>query len=205
AAQATAPRAPPLASGPSLPAISPDMLQEGGNLGKYRLVRELGRGGMGVVYEALDTQLNRKVALKLMLTNPNADPKERALEEERFVQEAQLSAKLKHPNIVTVYEAGLLEGRQFLSMEMIEGQAFSEWRKTVTIRDQIRVLADGSGAVHHAHEQGILHRDLKPRNILVSASGHPYVTDFGLAKSLGKNVHHSLTGSGAVVGTPADM
>ena len=193
-------------SGPSLPVIAAtDNLQVGSVLGKYRLVRELGRGGMGVVYEALDTQLNRKVALKLMLTNPNADPKERALEEERFVQEAQLSAKLKHPNIVTVYEAGLLEGRQFLSMEMIEGQAFSEWRKTVTIRDQIRVLADVSGAVHHAHEQGILHRDLKPRNILVSASGHPYVTDFGLAKSLGKNVHHSLTGSGAVVGTPAYM
>ncbi|HVE39481.1 MAG TPA: protein kinase [Planctomycetota bacterium] len=196
----------PVVSGPSLPAIAAtDNLQAGSMLGKYRLVRELGRGGMGVVFEAVDTQLNRKVALKLMLTNPNADPKERALEEERFVQEAQLSAKLKHPNIVTVYEAGLLEGRQFLSMEMIEGQAFSDWRKTVTIRDQIRVLADVSGAVHHAHEQGILHRDLKPRNILVSASGHSYVTDFGLAKSLGKNVHHSLTGSGAVVGTPAYM
>jgi WD40 repeat protein/serine/threonine protein kinase len=196
----------PAVSGPSLPAIaSTDNLQVGSMLGKYQLVRELGRGGMGVVFEAVDTQLNRKVALKLMLTNPNADPKERALEEERFVQEAQLSAKLKHPNIVTVYEAGLLEGRQFLSMEMIEGQAFSDWRKTVTIRDQIRVLADVSGAVHHAHEQGILHRDLKPRNVLVSGSGHSYVTDFGLAKSLGKNVHHSLTGSGAVVGTPAYM
>jgi WD40 repeat protein/predicted Ser/Thr protein kinase len=196
----------PLGSGPTLPAITvPDPLIEGGQLGKYRLVRELGRGGMGVVYEALDAQLNRKVALKLMLSNPNADPKERALEEERFVQEAQLSAKLKHPHIVTVYEAGLLEGRQFLSMEMIEGQAFNDWRKTVTLREQIRVLADVSGAVHHAHEQGILHRDLKPRNILVSAAGHAYVTDFGLAKSLGKNVHHSLTGSGAVVGTPAYM
>jgi WD40 repeat protein/serine/threonine protein kinase len=196
----------PVVSGPTLPAISvPDPLSDGGHLGKYKLLRELGRGGMGVVYEALDSQLNRKVALKLMLSNPNADPKERALEEERFVQEAQLSAKLKHPNIVTVYEAGLLDGRQFLSMEMIEGQAFNEWRKTVTIRQQIQVLADVAGAVHHAHEQGILHRDLKPRNILVSSSGHAYVTDFGLAKSLGKNVHQSLTGSGAVVGTPAYM
>jgi WD40 repeat protein/serine/threonine protein kinase len=196
----------PAQSGPILPALTvPDLLTQGGQLGKYQLIRELGRGGMGVVYEALDSQLNRKVALKLMLTNPNADPKDRALEEERFVQEAQLSAKLKHPNIVSVYEAGLLEGRQFLSMEMIVGSAFNEWRKTVTIRQQIQVVADVSEAVHHAHEQGILHRDLKPRNILVSSSGHAYVTDFGLAKSLGKNVHHSLTGSGAVVGTPAYM
>ena len=200
------PSGPPITSAPSLPAVATsDPLNEGGQLGKYRLLRELGRGGMGVVYEAVDAQLNRKVALKLMLTNPNADPKERALEEERFVQEAQLSAKLKHPHIVAVYEAGLLEGRQFLSMEMIEGQAFNDWRKTVTIRDQIKVLADVSSAVHHAHEQGILHRDLKPRNILVTGSGHAYVTDFGLAKSLGKNVHQSLTGSGAVVGTPAYM
>src|SRR6185295_8581129 len=198
--------APPVHSGPQLPIVStPDPLMEGGHLGKYQLLRELGRGGMGVVYEALDSQLNRKVALKLMLSNPNADPKERALEEERFVQEAQLSAKLKHPNIVTVYEAGLLDGRQFLAMEMFEGQAFNDWRKTVTIRDQIQVLSDVSSAVHHAHEQGILHRDLKPRNILVSSAGHAYVTDFGLAKSLGKNVHQSLTGSGAVVGTPAYM
>jgi len=196
----------PVHSGPTLPAISvPDPMSDGGSLGKYRLVRELGRGGMGVVYEAIDSQLNRKVALKLMLSNPNADPKERALEEERFVQEAQLSAKLKHPNIVTVYEAGLLDGRQFLSMEMIDGSAFNEWRKTVTIRQQVQTLADVASAVHHAHEQGILHRDLKPRNILVSGSGHAYVTDFGLAKSLGKNVHQSLTGSGAVVGTPAYM
>jgi WD40 repeat protein/predicted Ser/Thr protein kinase len=197
----------PAVSGPTLPAMTvPDpMASDGGRLGKYVLVRELGRGGMGVVYEAVDSQLNRKVALKLMLPNPNADPKERALEEERFVQEAQLSAKLKHPNIVTVYEAGLLDGRQFLSMEMIDGQAFNEWRKTVTIRQQIQTVADVASAVHHAHEQGILHRDLKPRNILVSSAGHPYVTDFGLAKSLGKNVHQSLTGSGAVVGTPAYM
>src|SRR6185295_10940192 len=196
----------PQYSGPQLPAMTvPDPMADGGSLGKYKLLRELGRGGMGVVYEALDTQLNRKVALKLMLSNPNADPKERALEEERFVQEAQLSAKLKHPNIVTVYEAGLLDGRQFLAMEMIEGQAFNDWRKTVTIRQQIQTLADVASAVHHAHEQGILHRDLKPRNILVSSAGHAYVTDFGLAKSLGKNVHQSLTGSGAVVGTPAYM
>ena len=174
-------------------------------LGKYVLVGELGRGGMGVVYEAVDSQLNRKVALKLMLANPNMDPKDRQLELERFSQEAQLSAKLKHPNIVTVYEAGILEGRQFLAMELIEGRSFSDWRHGVSVRDQVAVLRDVALAVHHAHEQGILHRDLKPRNILVGSGNRAYVTDFGLAKSLGKNVNLSLTGSGAVVGTPAYM
>jgi WD40 repeat protein/predicted Ser/Thr protein kinase len=174
-------------------------------LGKYAIQGELGRGGMGVVYDALDTQLNRKVALKLMLANPNMDPKDRQLEVDRFIQEAQLSAKLKHPNIVTVYEAGLLDGRQYLAMELIEGSSFSDWRRGAPLRDQIAVVRDVALAVHHAHEQGILHRDLKPRNILVGPGNRPCVTDFGLAKSLGKNVNLSLTGSGAVVGTPAYM
>jgi serine/threonine protein kinase len=174
-------------------------------LGKYVLVGELGRGGMGVVYEALDSQLNRRVALKLMLASSNMESKERQLELERFAQEAQLSAKLKHPNIVTVYEAGVLEGRQFLAMELIEGRSFSEWRQGQSVRVQVGVLRDVAHAVHHAHEQGILHRDLKPRNILVGAGNRAFVTDFGLAKSLGKNVNLALTGSGAVVGTPAYM
>jgi serine/threonine protein kinase/sugar lactone lactonase YvrE len=176
-------------------------------LGKYQLLRELGRGGMGVVYEAVDPQLNRKVALKLMLSAAGTDPKEVTRDEERFVQEAQLSAKLKHPNIVTVYEAGVVEGRRFLAMELVEGQPFSDWRKEAgaPVKQQVQVLRDVAFAVHHAHEQGILHRDLKPRNILVGGGPHPYVTDFGLAKSLGAKHHHSLTGSGAVVGTPAYM
>jgi WD40 repeat protein/serine/threonine protein kinase len=177
-------------------------------LGKYALLKELGRGGMGVVYESMDTQLNRKVALKLMLTNPNADPKEASIEEERFIQESQLAAKLKHPNIVTVYEAGVLEGRRFLAMELIEGQPLSDWRRDSGLgtKDIVALLRDVAQAVHHAHEQGVLHRDLKPRNVLVGIGNHPYVTDFGLAKSLGAaKSAHSLTGSGTVVGTPAYM
>jgi predicted Ser/Thr protein kinase len=176
-------------------------------LGKYQLLRELGRGGMGVVYEARDTDLDRKVALKLMITPAGADPKEVAHDEERFVQEAQLTAKLKHPNIVTVYEAGILDGRRFIAMELVEGTPFSQWRKEsgAPLKGQVAVLRDVALAVHHAHEQGVLHRDLKPRNVLVSPDGHAYVTDFGLAKPLGTKVHASLTGSGAVVGTPAYM
>lgn len=189
----------------TLPSVDGSSASTATRLGKYVLVGELGRGGMGVVYEALDSQLNRKVALKLMLANPSMDSKDRQLELDRFIQEAQLSAKLKHPNIVTVYEAGVLEGRQFLAMELIEGRSFSDWRHGVSVRDQVGLIRDVAAAVHHAHEQGILHRDLKPRNILVGPANRAFVTDFGLAKSLGKNVNLSLTGSGAVVGTPAYM
>ncbi|HYE97396.1 MAG TPA: protein kinase, partial [Planctomycetota bacterium] len=207
APSATVALAPPSPAAPtvSLPPPEPRAPTGPTRLGKYALLGELGRGGMGVVYEALDTQLNRKVALKLMLANPNMDPRERQLELDRFVQEAQLSAKLKHPNIVAVYEAGVLEGRQYLAMELVEGKAFSDWKRESSLREQVTVIRDVASAVHHAHEQGILHRDLKPRNILVSPGPRAFVTDFGLAKSLGKNVNLSLTGSGAVVGTPAYM
>lgn len=176
-------------------------------LGKYTVIREIGRGGMGAVYEALDTQLNRKVALKLMLGHPNAAPEDVAVEEERFIREAKLAAQLKHDNIVSVYEAGVLDGRRYLAMELIEGKPFSLWRKAgpVPLRQQISVLRDVALAVHYAHEQGVLHRDLKPRNVLVGPNDRPYVMDFGLARPLAKDTNASLTASGMVVGTPSYM
>jgi len=177
-------------------------------LGKYEILRELGRGGMGVVYEALDNQLRRRVALKLLLGAPTADPHEAKMDEERFLREARLSANLsKHPHIVSVYEAGVLDGKRYLAMEMIDGLRMSAWRKagSTTIRQQVKLLRDVALAVHHAHKQKIIHRDLKPDNILVDAMGQPHVTDFGLAKSIGQNVRVSLTASGMVVGTPAYM
>ena len=177
-------------------------------LGKYTILRVLGRGGMGIVYEALDTELHRKVALKMMLGSPHADPEETRLDEERFLREARLSANLaKHPNVVGVYEAGVIEGRRFLAMEYIAGRPMSEWRRdgSVTIRRQVSLLRDVAVAVHHAHEHGIIHRDLKPENVLIDAKHQPHVTDFGLAKSAGKDVSLSLTISGMIVGTPAYM
>ncbi|HLY73752.1 MAG TPA: protein kinase [Planctomycetota bacterium] len=174
--------------------------------GKYQLVRELGRGGMGVVYEAVDTGLGRKVALKTMIVNPMADPKDAKLDEERFLREAQLSAGLsKHPHIVGVYEAGVIQGKRYLAMELVDGKPMSDWRDdpAVTLKQEVEVLRAAALAVHHAHEQGIIHRDLKPANILVDGKNEPHITDFGLAKLVGENLSVSLTGAGMVVGTPA--
>ncbi len=177
-------------------------------LGKYRVIRELGRGGMGMVFEALDTQLERKVALKLMFENPHADKEEQLQEEGRFVREGRMAANLKrHPNIVSVYEAGMLDGRYYIAMELIEGKPMSQWRRmgSVTIRQQVRLLRDVSLAVHHAHQNGIFHRDLKPANVLVDGKNKPFVADFGLAKEARRDVGASLTVSGKVLGTPSYM
>src|SRR4029079_3990322 len=149
------------------PALEPHLPQapvspELKHLGKYELLKELGRGSMGVVYEALDTSLNRKGALKLLHPLPGAGFRESAQDVQQFVKEAQLSANLpKHPHIVTVYEAGLLEHRHFIAMERIERPPLSAWRRksSVTIRQQARLLRDVALAVHHAHENGILHCD----------------------------------------------
>jgi len=177
-------------------------------LGKYVVVRELGRGGMGVVYEAEDSELGRRVALKMLLGSLHSDPQEAALEEERFIREARLSANLpKHPQIIGVYEAGVLEGRRFIAMEYVEGKQFSDWRRSgsITLRQQITVLRDTAMAIDHAHKHGIIHRDLKPANILVDRRNHPHVTDFGLAKRSNQSATLSLTSSGMVMGTPAYM
>lgn len=181
---------------------------EPGLLGKYRLLRKLGAGGMGEVWEAVDGILDRPVALKLLTVSPGTSPREAAQDEERFLREARLSARLpKHPHVVGVHEAGVAEGRRFLVMELIRGRHFGDWRRDVRgdLRVQVALLRDVALAVHHAHEHGIVHRDLKPQNILVDTAGVPHVTDFGLAKTLAMELGDSLTTSGMVVGTPSYM
>src|SRR5262245_50946347 len=176
-------------------------------LGRYTLVREIGRGGMGVVYEATDPQLQRNVALKLMLPRPHSDAAHVEAERQRFLREAQAIAKLKHPHIVTLYEAGTLQGKLFLAMELIQGAPFAAWwkQKARALPQNVAVLRDVALAVHHAHEKGILHRDLKPENILVGPDGQPHVMDFGLAKVMGANTEVSLTADGFSIGTPSYM
>jgi serine/threonine protein kinase len=177
-------------------------------VGRYRLVREAGRGAMARVFEAMDLELQRKVALKMLLGSPNAQPEEARLDEERFLREARLSAGLpKHPNIVGIYDAGVIGGRRFLAMEFVDGQPMDKWLKagSVSIGRPTTLLRDVALAVDHAHAHGIIHRDLKPANILVDASNQPHVMDFGLAKIVGQSVKASYTEGGFAVGTPAYM
>ncbi|HYE98903.1 MAG TPA: serine/threonine-protein kinase [Planctomycetota bacterium] len=177
------------------------------SLGKYKILRELGRGGMAVVFEAVDADLGRRVAVKLYHPRPEASPEQARVDEERFLREARLSAALpKHPNVVGVHDAAIDGERRYIVMELVDGRPFNDWIKEEKppLPRQIEVLRDVALAVHHAHEHGIVHRDLKPANILVTADGRPHVTDFGLAKvDVAGAV--SLTADGFAVGTPGYM
>ena len=187
-----------------------DAVGEPETIGKYRIVRVAGRGAMAKVYEGFDTELQRKVAVKVLMSSPNAATAEKAIEEERFLREARLCANLpKHPNIVGVYDAGVVDGRRYLAMEFIQGMPMEKWLKTgsitLTLGRPTSLLRDVALAVHHAHEHGVIHRDLKPANILVDPDNHPHVMDFGLAKMVGQNILASYTEGGLAVGTPAYM
>ena len=176
------------------------------SFGKYTLVREAGRGGMAVVYEAREGAA--RVALKMLLPSSRIDPKEAAVDEERFLREARLSQKIPaHPNIVSIRETGVVDGKRFIAMEFIDGREMGQWwRKSyASTRMQVRVLRDVALAIHHAHQHGVIHRDLKPANILIDDRNQPHVTDFGLARGLKRAGENSLTLEDRVVGTPHYM
>jgi serine/threonine protein kinase len=173
-------------------------------LGDYELLEVLGRGGMGIVYKARQRSLNRLVALKMILNGSFASAEDLS----RFRTEAKAAARLNHPHIVSVYEAGEHGGQAYFSMRFVEGQTLAALlaRGPMQPRDGARYLAAVARAVQYAHERGILHRDLKPSNILVDQNNEPHVTDFGLAKSVaGDGARSAKTATGAIVGTPAYM
>lgn len=168
-------------------------------VGPYKLGEELGRGGMGVVYKATHTQLKRTVALKMLLAGPENS---RALQ--RFEIEASSMARLKHPNIVEVFDVALGQDLAYMAMEFIEGSTLSErLERGVTLEEALQIAEKLGRALHHAHRMNIIHRDMKPGNVLLRENGEPALTDFGLAKALDENVGLSQTGT--LQGTPAYM
>ena len=164
---------PPLLPATDLPAIR-----------GYEVQGVLGRGGMGVVYKAWHLRLNRPVALKMLLAGPHAAPEQL----ERFLREAEAVAALRHPNIVQVYDVGDAGGCPYFTMELVEGGSLAQklaGAALAAVRCQAAALvAAVAGAIQVAHQSGIVHRDLTPANILLTADGTPKVTDFGLAHRL---------------------
>jgi hypothetical protein len=185
-----------VSAGPAAVYVPPELTVPG-----YELLGELGRGGMGVVLKARHLGLNRVVALKMVLAGPLAGANELA----RFRAEAGAVARLDHPHIVPLYEVGEHQGRPFFTMKLIEGSSLTEHlpRLVNDARVAAGLMAKVARAVHHAHQRGLIHRDLKPGNILLDADGSPYVSDFGLARRTEGDSH--LTQTGAVVGTPSYM
>jgi tetratricopeptide (TPR) repeat protein len=169
--------------------------------GDYRIVRELGRGGMGVVYEATQLSLSRNVALKVLPFHCLGDAERR----ERFDREAQAAARLDHSHIVPVYEVGEHAGYPFFSMKLIEGKPLADKLTSgpLSPRETAKIMLPVCRAIEAAHQRGVLHRDLKPSNILLDAGGQPQVTDFGLAKLF--DVGADVSKTNAAVGTPSYM
>ncbi|QJW94878.1 protein kinase domain-containing protein [Frigoriglobus tundricola] len=176
---------------------------EVGTLGPYRVVKQLGRGGMGAVYAALDTRLDRRLALKVMLPDCAAD----AEAKERFLREARAAAQVAHDNVVTVFEADERDGVPYIAMQYLEGYPLDEFLKRKgcpTVPQVLRIVRETAAGLAAAHKIGLVHRDIKPGNLWLEApGGRVKVLDFGLAKPV--HTAAELTARGMVVGTPAYM
>ncbi|MGC2353956.1 MAG: serine/threonine-protein kinase, partial [Candidatus Udaeobacter sp.] len=179
-------------------ARSPKIL---GDFGYYELLEEIGRGGQGVVYRAHQKSLNRTVALKVIGLGPWTT--EAHLK--RFRWEAEAAASLEHPCIVPIHEVGERDGQCYFSMKLVEGGQLDEVvrREPMPIRQAAESVAKVARTVHYAHEHGILHRDIKPGNILLDKNGEPHLTDFGLARLV--ETESTVTGTLEVLGTPSYM
>ncbi len=172
-----------------------------GELGDYELLEEVGRGGQGVVFRARQKSLNRTVALKVISLGQWASK----VHLKRFRREAEAAASLDHPCIVPIYEVGERDGQCYFSMKFVEGGQLDEVvrRAPISIRQAAELIAKVARTVHYAHEHGILHRDIKPGNILLDAKGEPHLTDFGLARLV--ETESTMTRTMEVLGTPSYM
>jgi serine/threonine protein kinase len=172
-----------------------------GDFGDYELLEEVGRGGQGVVFRARQKSLNRTVALKVISLGQWASKDHL----KRFRREAEAAASLDHPSIVPIYEVGERDGSCYFSMKFVEGGQLDEvvGRTPISVRHAAELIAKIARTVHYAHEHGILHRDIKPGNILLDSNGEPHLTDFGLARLL--DAQSSVTRTIDVLGTPGYM
>ncbi len=169
---------------------------------RYEFVRELGRGGMAVVYLARDTKHDREVAVKVLFPELAA-----SIGGDRFEREIKLAAKLQHPHILGLYDSGTADGLLFYVMPFVKGESLRDRldrASQLPIEDAIQITLEVSSALGHAHEQGIVHRDIKPENILLS-NGHSLVADFGIAKLASEGGAQKLTQTGMALGTPVYM
>ncbi|MHC5020468.1 MAG: protein kinase domain-containing protein [Planctomycetota bacterium] len=177
------------------------MGEPGKRLGPYELIAELGRGGMGVVFRARRADLAREVALKVLPIGATTELVA------RFRLEAQLAARLRHPNVVGVHDVGEADGQLYLAMDLIEGTSLDDALsdRLFTPREAAELILQVVEAVGHAHIRGVLHRDIKPGNVLLATDGTAHLADFGLARAVDTTASAKLSRSGTVLGTPAYM
>jgi len=187
------------------PSSDPAILDGLRQVGRYQIVRRIGEGGMGVVYEAKQDSPSRRVALKLLA--PFSGPEA----ERRFELEGELLGRLQHPGIARVYDAGTATTdhgtRAYLAMELVDGSELLEHANRLPMRERLMLVAEIADAVEHAHQRGVIHRDLKPANVLVEKSGRPMVLDFGIARALDADAEQitRMTQAGMIVGTLSYM
>jgi serine/threonine-protein kinase len=173
-------------------------------LGRYEVIKELGRGAMGVVYQGKDPKINRVTAIKTIRFEEEYDPEEAARMKEQFFREAETAGVLSHPNIVTIYDAGEDHDLSYIAMEFLEGGDLKEHASKealLPIRQTLELVADVADALGYAHEKGVVHRDIKPANLMLLNNGAIKITDFGIARA----VASSKTKTGVVKGTPFYM
>ena len=173
-------------------------------IGRYEILQLLGRGAMGLVYKARDPLINRVVAIKVVATSAALPPEAQAEFKERFFREAQAAGNLRHRNIVTIYDVGEEDGLPFMAQEFVDGKSLAQHLKErgkLPLREALTVAKQVSEGLAYAHEQGIVHRDIKPDNILLDSKGRAVITDFGVARIAASD----LTRTGEVLGTPTFM
>jgi serine/threonine-protein kinase len=175
-------------------------------LGPFLLLSEIGRGAFGSVWRALDQRLGRLVAIKLLLSQGGSAHDDAIA---RFHREAEAIARLRHPAIAAVHEVGVAGGHPYIAMDYVDGTTLAETLAPeggtgrISLTEGLAVMREVARAVHHSHEHGVVHRDIKPQNIMIDRQGRPYVLDFGLAL-LGEQ-RSRLTRTGSTLGTPAYM